>query len=105
MRFSFAWLHIMSKKKRTSRVLLEPQCTGAITSSRYPLCLEIDFMDLLIPARCDRDDGRLPLLSSQHSNMGSRLAGFEQKRSLVRNLRGKVVIFTYQSAVKITILL
>ena len=30
-------------KKRTFRMLLEPQCTGSITSSRPPLCLEINF--------------------------------------------------------------
>ena len=41
-------------------------------------------------------------LSSQHSNMGSRLPGFEQKRRLVRNLGGKIVIFTKQSVVKIS---
>ena len=38
------------------------------------------------PARCDRDDRRLPLVSSQHSNLRSRLPGFEQKGSLLRNL-------------------
>ena len=27
-------------KKRTFRILLEPQCSGSITSSRHPLCLE-----------------------------------------------------------------
>ena len=31
-------------KKRTFRKLLEPQCTGSITSSRHPLCLEINFL-------------------------------------------------------------
>ena len=31
-------------KKRTFRMLLEPQCTGSITSSRHPLCLEIDYL-------------------------------------------------------------
>ena len=35
-----------------------------------------------------RDDRKLPLLSSQHLNMGSQLSGFEQKRSLVRILQG-----------------
>ena len=35
------------------------------------------------PARCDRDDRRLPLVSSQHSNLRSRLPGFEQKRSFI----------------------
>ena len=47
------------------------------------------------PARCDRDDRRLPLLSSQYSNLRSRLPGFVQKHSLVvRNLGGKIVMFT-----------
>ena len=32
-------------KKRTFRMLLEPQCTGSITSSRNPFCrLEINFL-------------------------------------------------------------
>ena len=31
-------------KKRTFIMLLEPQCTGSITSSRLPLCLEINFL-------------------------------------------------------------
>ena len=31
-------------KKRTFRMLLEPQCTGSITICRQPLCLEIDFL-------------------------------------------------------------
>ena len=31
-------------KKRTFRMLLEPQCTGSITTSRHPLCLEIVFL-------------------------------------------------------------
>ena len=34
-------------KKRTFRMLLEPQCTGLITSSRHPLCLGINFLSLL----------------------------------------------------------
>ena len=31
-------------KKRTFRIMLEPQCTGSITICRHPLCLEIDFL-------------------------------------------------------------
>ena len=31
-------------KKRTFRMLLEPLCTGSITSGRHPLCLEINFL-------------------------------------------------------------
>ena len=31
-------------KKCTFRMLLEPQCTGSITSSRHPLCLGINFL-------------------------------------------------------------
>ena len=31
-------------KKRTFRMLLEPRCTGSITSSRHPLRLEINFL-------------------------------------------------------------
>ena len=34
----------VSRNKRTFRMLLEPQCTGSITSSRHPLCLEINFL-------------------------------------------------------------
>ena len=47
------------------------------------------------PARCDRDDRRLPLLSSRYSDLRSRLPGFVQKHSIVvRNLGGKIVMFT-----------
>ena len=52
------------------------------------------------PACCDRGYRRLPLLSSLHSNMGSRLPGFEQKRCLVRSLGGKIVNFTQQIVVE-----
>ena len=31
-------------KKRTFRMLLEPQCTGSNTSNRHPLCMEINFL-------------------------------------------------------------
>ena len=31
-------------KKRTFRMVLEPQCTGSITICWQPLCLEIDFL-------------------------------------------------------------
>ena len=31
-------------KKRTFRMLLEPQCTGSITICRHLLCLEVDFL-------------------------------------------------------------
>ena len=34
----------VSQKKRTFRMLLKPQCTGSITRSRHPLCLEINFL-------------------------------------------------------------
>ena len=38
-------LHTVSQKKNTFIMLLQPQCTGSITSSRrHPLCLEISFL-------------------------------------------------------------
>ena len=36
--------------------------------------------------------------------MGSRLPNLEQKRSLFRNIEGKIMIFTLQSVVKISFL-
>ena len=53
------------------------------------------------PARCDRDDRRLPLLSSQHSNMGSLLPDFKQKRSLVRNLGFSILAPNFEMSIKL----
>ena len=42
--FSFSCNYIQGvPKKRTFGILLEQQCSGSITSSRHPLCLEINF--------------------------------------------------------------
>ena len=38
------YIYRVSQKKCTFRMLLEPQCTGSITSSRHPFCLEINFL-------------------------------------------------------------
>ena len=42
--FSYVKLYRESQKKRTFRMLLEPQCTGSIISSQHPIGLEMIFL-------------------------------------------------------------
>ena len=41
-------------KKDTNRMLLEPWCTGSITSGRHPMCLEIVFWSFLTKTKQDQ---------------------------------------------------
>ena len=41
--YLFMYLYLQLPKRRTFRMLLEPQCTGSITRTRHSLCLEINF--------------------------------------------------------------
>ena len=47
------FIYWVSQKKGTNRMLLEPRCTGSITSSWHPLCLE-NFWPFLTKTKQDQ---------------------------------------------------